>query len=93
MELEPELDLEDDFDTGLNAGVLGKDKFLTVTRTEDGPVLWRSRRNTASRGGPVQQEAFQKVLEGVSTGDPIREYLEGDRRHHRAAGLQWRKQD
>ena len=76
-ELEPELDLEDDFDTGLDAGVLGKDKLLTGDEeTEDGLVLREKPSEYAEAEEDLfSEEAPQKVLEGVSTGDPIREYL------------------
>lgn len=75
-ELEPELDLDDEFDSDLDTAVLGKETLLSGDEeTEDAVVL---REKSSGYSGDEElfgEEQPQKVLEGVSTGDPIREYL------------------
>ncbi|MBS6953829.1 MAG: RNA polymerase sigma factor RpoD [Enterocloster asparagiformis] len=75
-ELEPELDLDDEFDSDLDTAVLGKETLLAGDEeTEDAVVLREKPSGYSGDEELFGEEQPQKVLEGVSTGDPIREYL------------------
>ncbi len=75
-ELEPELDLDDEFDSDLDTAVLGKETLLSGNEeTEDAVVLREKPSGYSGDEELFGEEQPQKVLEGVSTGDPIREYL------------------
>ncbi|MCD7907322.1 MAG: sigma-70 family RNA polymerase sigma factor [Clostridium sp.] len=75
-ELEPELDLDDEFDSDLDTAVLGKETLLSGDEeTEDAVVLREKPSGYSGDEELFGEEQPQKVLEGVSTGDPIREYL------------------